>query len=54
MFEVIFLENKNHSLASTSETSKCAARKSAGVEIAPMPFGIIFNILGLPGGKHQQ
>ena len=37
-----------------SEILKIADMKSAGVEIDPVPRGIIFSLLGLPGGSKIQ
>ena len=33
---------------------KIPDRKSSGVEIDPIPRGIIFNILGFPGGINKK
>ena len=41
-------------MASKNEILKIAEGKSSGVEIDPIPRGIIFSLLGFPGGIHQQ
>ncbi len=38
----------------TSEFLKIAEGESAGVEIDPTPRGIIFSLLGFPGGSHNK
>ena len=38
-------------MASKHEILKIAEGKSSGVEIDPIPRGILFSLLGLPGGS---
>ena len=41
-------------MVSKNEILKVAEGKSSGVEIDPIPRGIIFSLLGLPGGHKSN
>ena len=41
-------------MASKNEILKVAEGKSSGVEIDPIPRGIIFSLLGFPGGHKSK
>ena len=41
-------------MASKNEILEILDRKSSGVEIDPIPRGIIFDILGFPGGHKSK